>query len=41
MSDFLNNLGKKFMDVAGDLEKKTEDTIEIQKIKSQIQTCRS
>lgn len=40
MSDFLNNLGKKFMDVAGDLEKKTEDTIEIQKIKSEIRSLK-
>lgn len=40
MSDFLNNLGKKFMDVAGELEKKTEDTLEVQKIKSEIRSLK-
>ena len=40
MADFLNNLGKKFMDVAEELEKKTEDTLEVQKIKSEIRSLK-
>ena len=40
MADFFEEIGKKLSDVAGDLGKKTEDTIEIQKIKSQIRSLK-
>ena len=40
MAEFLNNIGKKFMDVAEELEKKTEDTLEVQKIKSEIRSLK-
>lgn len=40
MADFFNNFGKKFMDVAEELEKKTEDTLEVQKIKSEIRSLK-
>lgn len=40
MSDFFEDLGKKISDVAGDIGKKTEDTIEIQKRKSDIRTLK-
>ena len=40
MTDFFNNLGKKFSDVAEELEKKTTDTLEIQKIKSEIRSLK-
>ena len=40
MTDFFNNLGKKLSDVAEDLEKKTTDTLEIQKIKSEIRALK-
>ena len=33
MADFFEELGKKISDVASDIGKKTEDTIEIQKLK--------
>ena len=36
MADFFEELGKRISDVASDLGKKTEDTIEIQKIKGEI-----
>ena len=36
MADFFEELGKKISDVASDIGKKTEDTIEIQKLKSNI-----
>ena len=38
MADFFSGLGKKLSDVAEDLGKKTEDTLEIQKIKSEIRS---
>lgn len=38
MADFFSILGKRISDVAEDLEKKTGDTIEIQKIKSNIRS---
>lgn len=38
MADFFGDLGKRISDVARDLGKKTEDTIEIQKIKSDIRS---
>ena len=40
MADFFNVLGKKISDVAEDLEKKTEDTLEVQKIKSNIRSLK-
>ena len=40
MADFFSTLGKKLSDVAVDLEKKTEDTLEIQKIKSEIRSLK-
>ena len=40
MGDFFNVLGKKITDVAEDLGKKTEDTVEIQKIKSNIRSLK-
>ena len=36
MADFFEQLGKKISDVAEDFGKKTEDTLEVQRIKSQI-----
>ena len=36
MADFFEELGKKISDVASDIGKMTEDTIEIQKLKSNI-----
>lgn len=38
MADFFEELGKKISDVANDIGKKTEDTIEIQKLKSDIRS---
>ena len=38
MADFFEQLGKKISDVAEDFGKKTEDTIEIQKIKGDIRS---
>lgn len=40
MADFFEELGKKISDVANDIGKKTEDTIEIQKLKSDIRSLR-
>lgn len=40
MGDFFNVLGKKITDVAEDLGKKTEETVEIQKIKSNIRSLK-
>lgn len=40
MADFFGELGKKISDVAIDLGKKTEDTIEIQKLKSDIRALK-
>ena len=40
MADFFNVLGKKISDVAEDLGKKTEETVEIQKIKSNIRSLK-
>ena len=40
MADCFNVLGKKISDVAEDLGKKTEDTVEIQKIKSNIRSLK-
>ena len=40
MADFFSVLGKKISDVAEDLEKKTEDTLEVQKIKSNIRSLK-
>ena len=38
MADFFEELGKKISDVAEDFGKKTEDTLEVQRIKSQIRS---
>ena len=38
MADFFSVLGKKISDVAEDLGKKTEETVEVQKIKSEIRS---
>ena len=38
MADLFNNLGQKIADMASDLGKKTEDTVEIQKLKSEIRS---
>ena len=38
MADFFEQLGKKISDVAEDFGKKTEDTLEVQRIKSQIRS---
>ena len=38
MSDFLEDLGKKLSDAAAEIGKKTEDTLEIQKLKSDIRS---
>ena len=40
MGDFFNVLGKKIANVAEDLGKKTEETVEIQKIKSNIRSLK-
>lgn len=40
MSDFFEELGKKITDVAEDIGKRTEDTIEVQKLKSQIRSLK-
>ena len=40
MADFFEELGKRISDVASDLGKKTEDTIEIQKIKGEIRSLK-
>ena len=40
MKDFFEDLGRKISDVANDIGKKTEDTIEIQKLKSDMRTLR-
>lgn len=40
MADFFENLGKKISDVAGDLGKKAEDTIEVEKLKSRIRSLK-
>lgn len=40
MGDFFNVLGKKIADVAEDLGKKTEETVEVQKIKSNIRSLK-
>ena len=40
MADFFEELGKRISDVASDLGKKTEDTIEIQKIKGDIRSLK-
>ena len=38
MSDFLEDLGKKLSDAAAEIGKKTEDTLEIHKLKSDIRS---
>lgn len=38
MADFFEDWGKRISEAASDLSKKTEDTIEIQKIKSDIRS---
>ncbi len=38
MADFFEELGRKITDVANEIGKKTEDTIEIQKLKSDIRS---
>ena len=40
MADFFEDLGKRISDVANDIGKRTEDTIEVQKIKSKIRSLR-
>lgn len=40
MADFFEELGKKISDVANDIGRKTEETIEIQKIKSDIRSLK-
>ena len=38
MADFFENLGKKITEVADDIGRKAGDTIEVQKLKSQIRS---
>ena len=40
MADFFEDLGKRISDVANDIGKKTEDTLEIQKRRSDIRTLK-
>lgn len=40
MADFFEDLGKRISDVASDLGKKTEETIEVQKLKSDIRSLK-
>ena len=40
MADFFEELGRKISDVAIDLGKKTEDTLEIQRLKSDIRALK-
>ena len=40
MADLFNNLSQKFTEVASDLSKKTEETIEVQKIKSEVRSLK-
>lgn len=40
MADLFGNLGKKIADVASDVTKATGDTLEIQKLKSDIRTLK-
>lgn len=40
MGDFFEDLGKKISDVAGEIGRKAGDTIEVEKIKSQIRSLR-
>ena len=40
MADFFEDLGKRITDAASSLGKKTEDTIEIQKLKSDIRSLK-
>lgn len=40
MADFFEKLGKQISEVAGDIGKKTEDTLEVQKIKSDIRSLK-
>lgn len=40
MSDFFEELGKRITDVASDISKRTEDTIEVQKIKGDIRSMK-
>lgn len=40
MSDFFEDFGKKISDVASELGKKTNDTLEIQRIKSDIRSLK-
>ena len=40
MADFFEGLGKRISEVATDLGKKTEDTLEIQKIKADIRSLK-
>ena len=40
MADFFEGLGKRLSDAAADIGKKTGDTLEIQKIKSDIRSLK-
>ena len=40
MADFFDQLGKKVSDLASDLSKKTGDTLEMQKLKSEIRSLK-
>ena len=40
MEDFFGNLGKRITDTVEEIGKKAEDTLEIQRIKSQIHTMK-
>ena len=40
MADFFKDMEQKFSDVMSDLGKKTSDTLEIQKIKSEIRSLK-
>ena len=40
MADFFDQLGKKVSDLASDLSKKTGDTLEVQKLKSEIRSLK-
>ncbi|XCP86457.1 hypothetical protein ABXS75_06585 [Roseburia hominis] len=40
MGDFFDNLGKRFTETVDDLGKKAEDTLEVQKLKSNVRTLK-
>ncbi len=40
MADFFEDLGKKISDIAGDIGKKAEETIEIEKLRSRMRSLK-